>query len=134
MGLKYAVYNQERVMMGRVRYTKLDVPCAPKLLFLIEKILERFWIIFDIENLLWKSNFDAFWRSLALRIWKKKLNALSSGYQYHIGHLILYILKWYSITEVLLKYTEICPYFLFANDERWDIAQKWFPICVSTIF
>ena len=31
-----------------------------------------------------------------------KKNALSSGYQYHMGHLILYILKWYSTTEVIL--------------------------------
>ena len=32
----------------------------------------------------------------------RKKNALFSGYQYHMGHLILYFLKWYSTTEAML--------------------------------
>ena len=41
-----------------------------------------------------------FWQDPASGICKK--NALSSGYQYHMGHLILYILKSYSTTKVML--------------------------------
>ena len=58
-------------------------------------------MIFGIKNSLWKSYFGTFLRGLAPWICKKK-NALSSGYQYHMGHLILHILKWYSTTEVML--------------------------------
>ena len=64
------------------------------------KKINRFRWFLTENILLWKSNFGTFWCGLAVRNFKK--NALSSGYQYHMGHLILYILKSYSTTKVML--------------------------------
>ena len=34
---------------------------SPKLIFLDEILFEKIWLIFDVENWLWKYNFGTFW-------------------------------------------------------------------------
>ena len=44
--------------------------CSPKLIFLDEIFFEKIWLIFDIENWLWKYNFGTFWGPGTMSIYK----------------------------------------------------------------
>ena len=44
--------------------------CSPKLIFLDEFFFEKIWLIFDIENWLWKYNFGTFWGPGTMSIYK----------------------------------------------------------------
>ena len=47
----------------KVIKTRFSKKCAPKLVFFIEKKkFRKIGMIFDIENSLWKSDFDTFWQ------------------------------------------------------------------------
>ena len=43
---------------------------SPKLIFLDDFFFEKIWLIFDIENWLWKYNFGTFWGPGTMSIYK----------------------------------------------------------------
>ena len=50
-------------------YQKLPITkkCAPNFVFFNEKKIGKIWMIFDVENWLWKSDFSLFWPRLRNR-------------------------------------------------------------------
>ena len=48
----------EVVLKLKLPKNHFNTKCAPKILFLNEKKIRKVWMIFDIINSLWKSNFS----------------------------------------------------------------------------
>ena len=58
-------FSNKGIQKWKLSKNSFNKKCAPKLVLLIKKNIGKIRMNFDIENSLWKSDFDTFWRPVS---------------------------------------------------------------------